>query len=452
MPIVPTRKGNSISGGLKGMASLGREYMNKGADVLGKGLKKVGPVASDVLFGEEGRIPLAASLIPGADLVDKLSAGKRPGLLDLPGLSDAKLLKSLLIAGVPVEQIFKAFGRKIGQSDDVADAFAERMGRLPDVLQDATARTVIGKESGFPGYKIPPISKGNAPVPTRGGTSNNLVKGAYVNRGGSNNTREIWTRGEDPDKVARTLVGLTAGRALPAELDKFSDISQATLKGVPDNGNYGRMLSELIYGGNKKMYKDMESRGNAREVGDYLANLYGNPNLRYVLENAEKNGEGIGELSDAFKQLSGGVPLRNNYDPKAKNAVLQELLAGRMDKSEAGDLFEKPMGKSINDFGKTLDDSYPKEDLFQLLAGGAQSGRMGALLDKFRNMGGLDKDMIQQNMVPTMMRNLSDKGSNIPMRESFDKFIKKMPIGDKDPRLTSGKSRKVRKYYFDKDE
>jgi hypothetical protein len=322
------------------------------------------------------------------------------------------------------------------------------MGRLPDVLQDATARTVIGKESGFPGYKIPPISKGNAPVPTRGGTSNNLVKGAYVNRGGANNTREMWTRGDDPDQVARTLVGLTAGRALPAELDKFTDISQAALKGVPDNGNYGRMLSDLIYGGNKKMYKDMDARGNAREVSDYLAKLYGNPNLRYVLENAEQNGEGIGELSDAFKQLS-GVPLRNNYDPSAKNAVLQEILAGRMKKSDAGNLFEKPMDKSINDFGKGLDNSYPKEDLFQLLAGGAQSGRMGALSDKFRNLGGLDKDMIQQNMVPTMMRNLSDKGSNIPMRESFDKLIKKMPIGDKDPRLTSGKSRKVRKYYFD---
>lgn len=427
-------KGYHKAGELAGLAG---NLVKGGAELAGK-----------ALFGEEGRIPLAASLVPGADLVDKLSAGKRPGLLDLPGLSDAKLLKAFLIAGVPVEQIFKAFGRKIGQSDDVADAFAARMGRLPDVLQDATARTVIGKESGFPGYNIPPISKGNAPVPTRGGTSNNLVKGAYVNRGGANNTREMWTRGDDPDQVARTLVGLTAGRALPAELDKFTDISQAALKGVPDNGNYGRMLSDLIYGGNKKMYKDMDARGNAREVSDYLAKLYGNPDLRYVLENAEKNGEGIGELSDAFKQLS-GVPLRNNYDPSAKNAVLQEILAGRMNKSDAGDLFEKPMSKSINDFGKGLDNSYPKEDLFQLLAGGAQSGRMSALSDKFRNLGGLDKDMIQQNMVPTMMRNLSDKGSNIPMREYFDKLIKKMPIGDKDPRLTSGKSRKVRKYYFD---
>ena len=437
---------------MTGTEGRGKQWadINLGPDgKIMEGLRKVPGIASDVLFGEEGRIPLAASLVPGADLVDKLSAGKRPGLLDLPGLSDAKTLKALLIAGVPVEQIFKAFGRKIGQSDDVADAFAARMGRLPDELQDATARTVIGKESGFPGYKIPPISKGNAPIPTRGNTSNNAVKGAYVNRGGANNTREIWTRGDNPDQVARTLVGVTAGRALPAELDKFTDISQAALKGVPDNGNYGRMLSDLIYGGNKKMYKDMDARDNAREVSDYLAKLYGNPNLRYVLENAEKNGEGIGELSDAFKQLSGGVPLRNNYDPSAKNAVLQEILAGRMNKSDAGDLFEKPMGKSINDFGKGLDNSYPKEDLFQLLAGGAQSGRMNALSDKFRNLGGLDKDMIQQNMVPTMMRNLSDKGSNIPMRESFDKLIKKMPIGDKDPRLTSGKSRKVRKYYFD---
>jgi len=422
--------------------------LTRGYNKAGEVAKGAGKLAKSALFGEEGRLPLAASMIPGADLVDKLSSGKAPGLLDMPGMSDLKAVKALILAGVPLEQIFKMFGRKIGKFDDVADAFAARMGRLPDELQDATARTIVGKESGFPGYKIPPISKGNAPVPTRGGTSNNLVKGAYVNRGGANNTREIWTRGDDPDQVARTLVGLTAGRALPAELDKFTDITQSTLKGVPDNGNYGRMLSDLIYGGNKKMYKEMDARGNAREVSDYLAKLYGNPNLRYVLENAEKNGEGIGELSDAFKQLS-GVPLRNNYDPSAKNAVLQEILAGRMNKSDAGDLFEKPMGKSINDFGKGLDNSYPKEDLFQLLAGGAQSGRMSALSDKFRNLGGLDKDMIQQNMVPTMMRNLSDKGSNIPMRESFDKLIKKMPIGDKDPRLTSGKSRKVRKYYFD---
>lgn len=449
MPIVPTRK-NGISEGVKGIAALGREYMNKGADALGKGLKKVGPVASDVLFGEEGRIPLAASLIPGADLVDKLSAGKRPGLLDLPGLSDAKMLKALLIAGVPVEQIFKAFGRKIGQSDDVADAFAERMGRLPDILQDATARTVIGKESGFPGYNIAPISKGNAPIPTRGDTSNNSVKGAYVNRKGAKNTREIWTRGDDPDKVARTLVGLTAGRALPAELDKFKDITQSFAEGVPDNGTYGKMLSDMIYSGNKKMYKDMASRGSGREVGDYLAKLYGNPDLRFVLDNAEMNSEGIGELSEAFKQAT-GVPLRNSYDPKSKNMVLQALLGGQIDKSQVGDLFEKPMGKSVNDLAKGMDNTYPKEDLFQLLAGGAESGKLGPLANTFRSLGGLDRDMVQQNMVPTLMRNMSDKNSNIPMKDLFDKLVKKMPIGDKDPRLTSGKTRRVRNYYFDKE-
>jgi len=101
--------------------------LTRGYNKAGEMAKGAAKLAGEALFGEEGRIPLAASLIPGADLVDKLSAGKRPGLLDLPGLSDAKMLKALLIAGVPVEQIFKAFGRKIGQSDDVADAFAERI-------------------------------------------------------------------------------------------------------------------------------------------------------------------------------------------------------------------------------------------------------------------------------------------------------------------------------------
>ncbi len=124
--------------------------------------KSAGKFASKALFGDDGRIPTMASLIPGADLVDKLSSGKAPGLLDFPGLNDLKALKALMLAGVPVSQLFKQFGRKIGQSDDVAEAFAERMGRLSDELQDATARTIAGKESGFPGYKIPPISKGNA--------------------------------------------------------------------------------------------------------------------------------------------------------------------------------------------------------------------------------------------------------------------------------------------------
>lgn len=417
-----------------------------------EGIKKVPSIASDVLFGEEGRIPLAASLIPGADLVDKLSAGKRPGLLDIPGLNDLKAVKALILAGVPLEQIFKMFGKKIGQSDDVAEAFATRMARLPDELQDATARTIAGKESGFPGYNIAPISKGNAPVPTKGNTSNNLVKGAYVNRGGAKNTREIWTRGDDPDKVARTLVGLTAGRALPAELDKFKDITKSidNVNGVPDNGTYGKMLSDMIYSGNKKMYRDMASRGSGREVGDYLAKLYGNPDLRYVLDNAELNAEGIGELSEAFKQAT-GVPLKNSYDPKSKNAVLSAILGGQIDKSKTGDLFEKPMGKSVNEFAKGLDSTYPKEDLFQLLAGGAESGKLGPLANTFRSLGGLDRDMVQQNMVPTLMRNVSDKNSNIPMKDLFDKLVKKMPIGDKDPRLTSGKSRRVRKYYFDKE-
>lgn len=424
--------------------------LNKAYSKAGDIAKGAGEFAKGALFGEEGRLPLAASLIPGADLVDKLSAGKRPGLLDIPGLNDLKAVKALILAGVPLEQIFKMFGKKIGQSDDVAEAFAARMGRLPDELQDATARTIAGKESGFPGYNIAPISKGNAPIPTKGNTSNNLVKGAYVNRGGAKNTREIWTRGDDPDKVARTLVGLTAGRALPAELDKFKDITQSVVTGVPDNGNYGKMLSDMIYSGNKKMYRDMASRGSGREVGDYLAKLYGNPDLRYVLDNAEMNAEGIGELSEAFKQAT-GVPLKNSYDSKSKNAVLSAILGGQVDKTQVGDLFEKPMGKSVNEFAKGLDSSYPKEDLFQLLAGGAESGKLGPLANTFRSLGGLDRDMVQQNMVPTLMRNVSDRNSNIPMKDLFDKLVKKMPIGDKDPRLTSGKSRRVRNYYFDKE-
>lgn len=426
------------------------QKLTKAYGKAGDFAKGAGQFAKSALFGEKGRLPLAASMIPGADLVDKLSSGKAPGLLDMPGMSDLKAVKALLLAGVPLEQIFKMFGRKIGKSDDVADAFAARMGRLPDELQDATARTIAGKESGFPGYNIAPISKGNAPVPTRGDTSNNSVKGAYVNRGGAKNTREIWTRGDDPDKVARTLVGLTAGRALPAELDKFKDITQSFVTGVPDNGNYGKMLSDMIYSGNKKMYRDMASRGSGREVGDYLAKLYGNPDLRYVLQNAEMNAEGIGELSEAFKQAT-GVPLRNSYDPKSKNAVLAAIMSGQVDKSQVGDLFEKPMGKSVNDFGKGLDNSYPKEDLFQLLAGGAESGKLGPLANTFRSLGGLDRDMVQKNMVPTLMRNVSDRNSNIPMKDLFDKLVKKMPIGDKDPRLTSGKTRRVRNYYFDKE-
>lgn len=424
--------------------------LNRAYDKAGDIAKEAGKLAYKAAFGDEGRLPLAASLIPGADLVDKLSSGKMPGLLDMPGLSDLKAVKALILAGVPLEQIFKSFGKKIGQSDDVAEAFATRMGRLPDELQDATARTIAGKESGFPGYNIAPITKGNAPVPTRGNTSNNLVKGAYVNRGGAKNTREIWTRGDDPDKVARTLVGLTAGRALPAELDKFKDITQSVVTGVPDNGTYGKMLSDMIYSGNKKMYRDMASRGSGREVGDYLAKLYGNPDLRYVLDNAELNAEGIGELSEAFKQAT-GVPLKNSYDPKSKNAVLSAILGGQVDKSQVGDLFEKPMGRTVNEFAKGLDSTYPKEDLFQLLAGGAESGKLGPLANTFRSLGGLDRDMVQKNMVPTLMRNVSDRNSNIPMKDLFDKLVKKMPIGDKDPRLTSGKSRRVRNYYFDKE-
>lgn len=447
MPI-PTKRIDKIDNPEANFYTRGQIRADIRADKAKRFAKELPSKMADVIFGEEGRLPWYASMIPGADLVDKISAGKRPGLMDLPGLSDVKAVKAMMIAGVPLRDIFKAFGKKIGKSDDVADAFASRMERLPDELQDATARTIAGKRSAFTGYNIPPISAGNAPVPTRGMGGN--TKGAYVNRGGRNNTREIWLRGDDPDQQARSLVGVTAGRALPAELDKFGDIKQSMLTGVPDEGNYGKMLSDMIYGGNKGLFKDMSARGNATELGDYLAKLYNNPNLRYVLENAEGSGESIGELSDVFKQLS-GVPLRNNYDKEGKNRALMAMLQGQVEKGQIDPLFEKPMSKKINDFGKGLDASYPKEDLFQLLAGGAESGRMGALANKFRNIGGLDREMVQQNMVPTMMRTMSDRDSNIPFRDVYEKLIKKMPIGDKDPRLTSGKSRKVREYYFDRE-
>ena len=118
MPIVPTESPAFPKVSRESLHLV--ENMNKGADVLGKGLKKVGPVASDVLFGEEGRIPLAASLRAQTSWTS-LRQGA-PGPFSTFRANERR--SSKLLAGVPVVQLFKAFGRKIGQSDDVAEAFA----------------------------------------------------------------------------------------------------------------------------------------------------------------------------------------------------------------------------------------------------------------------------------------------------------------------------------------
>ena len=91
MPI-PTKRINTIDNPEADFYTRGQMKADIRAGKAKDFVKKIPSKLADIAFGEEGRLPLLASMIPGADLVDKLSSGKRPGVLDLPGLSDLKML------------------------------------------------------------------------------------------------------------------------------------------------------------------------------------------------------------------------------------------------------------------------------------------------------------------------------------------------------------------------
>lgn len=450
MPI-PTKRINTIDNPEADFYTRGRMKADIRADKAKDFVKKIPSKLADIAFGEEGRLPMLASLIPGADLVDKLSSGKRPGVLDLPGLSDLKMLKMAGLTGLSLTELRKLFaryGEKMANSD-VGEAFAKRMERLPMNIQESTAATIGGKKSVAPGFNIPTISAG-PPL-----TSGSSVKGYYKSPEMANtNLRQIWVKDSgDPDATARTLVGLTSGRALPAELEKFGNPANWKTGGVKDPATYGSMLGKSILGKNKSLFKDMDAisrSGDSRTLSEYLSKLYDSPEARYVLENADMGDESITALSDLFKAKT-GVPLKNTYDKGMRNNVLAGMLNGDVKMGDVKPIFEKPMPKSVNSLAVGLGGSYPKEDLFQLLAGGAKSMSNPTLTRRFRDLGGLDEKMIDQNMLPAMFRNLSDKDNNSPFKASFDEIMKLLEkkTGDVDPRNPKGKSKLVNKFYFD---
>lgn len=451
MPI-PTKRINTIDNPEADFYTRGQIKADIRAGKAKDFVKKIPSKLADIAFGEEGRLPLLASMIPGADLVDKLSSGKRPGVLDLPGLSDLKMLKMAGLTGLSLTELRKLFaryGEKMANKD-AGEAYAKRMERLPMNIQESTAATIGRKESVAPGFKIPTISVG-PPL-----TSGSNVKGYYKSPGnvGANNARQIWVKDTgDPDAVARTLVGLTSGRALPAELDKFGNPANWMTGGVNDAATYGKLLEKSIFGKNKGLFKDMDAisrSGDSKKLSEYLSKLYDSPEARYVLENADMGDKSITALSDLFKAKT-GVPLKNSYDKGMRNNVLAGLLGGQVGIDDVKPIFEKPMPKSVNSLGAGLGGTYPKEDLFQLLAGGAKSMNNPTLTRRFRDLGGLDEKMIDQNMLPSMFRNLSDKDNNSPFKASFDEILKLLEkkTGDADPRNPKGKARLVNKFYFD---
>ena len=444
---VPTKKKSRITGKMFRKAS-GLTSPRNAATFL-----------ADATFGEnDPEMPLPLSMIPGVDLVDKTSKGLRPGLLDIPGANVAKAAALLGLSKSALMDLFRQFGSKIAAksgektADLVGKDLSNRLMRLPEELREPAAATIIGKKGTVPLLDVPGVDTGN-PLSTALGTKSyyNGNRGFGGAPNGSNQ-RFIWA---DPNMVpeeqSREIAGRLLGNALPAEWTKFGKGGSMRL-GMENEGSYGRDMMQDILGANRGLFSEMKGlsdAGDSKMLTDYLSRMQDNRMLRDVQKFADPKGdESILELSELFSKKSGGVPLKNFIDPDAKNQLLKMGLEGGVTQDAVSSLMRQPAGRSVRKFVEEMNSDYPKEDLFKLLAGGSEAMGDATLVNRFGNAGGLDLRRLEQNMLPTMFKNITDRSNTIPLKKGFDKTLRKMEkTGADDPRQI--RKGKVRKFDFE---
>lgn len=420
-----------------------------GLNRLGKDLNRAASAIPQLLFGEEGSLPVLASLVPGADLVDKLSSGKRPGILDMPGGGEMKALMTL--TGIPLKGLLKNIGEHyLGKQG--GEAFGKRLERLPKELQEGAAMTFAEKDSPAPGFRIPSITK---PTPEGAGLANQSSAKSYYRDYGSisrpSNARNIWVRDMDPDAMAREFVGRSLGNAMPAELDKFSNMANARILGLPDNGAMGEQAAKDILSGNRKLFTDMGALGDAGKSGmliDYLKKMHGNEDLRYVLDNAELSDKELMPTLNRMFEKRSGVPLMNSLDKSTKNSALIELMLGDATRGNTEKYLQGAMPKSVNELVGGMNADFTPEELFQLLNAGANAAGDNTLARAFADAGGLDYRKWNRAVMPNIMKMSTDRGNTIPLRKSFGKTMNSLQKTlSKDPRNPS--RGKVSEFNFD---
>lgn len=118
------------------------EWLNSNVKTLGEKGSTLGRLVTEgmpeLLLGEEGTIPWYMSLAPGADLTDKVMEGRRPGLLDMPGLGTVGKFAMLPIAKFGSKEITKGAARmgKTARNIEKANqdnSFIRRFHRTPAV-------------------------------------------------------------------------------------------------------------------------------------------------------------------------------------------------------------------------------------------------------------------------------------------------------------------------------
>ena len=81
------------------LRQLAKEYAPEPLKETARLADLIGKSTSNIAFGEDSGLPLAESLIPGAELMSKISQGKRPGVLDvtdvIPGVGSLKTLGAM---------------------------------------------------------------------------------------------------------------------------------------------------------------------------------------------------------------------------------------------------------------------------------------------------------------------------------------------------------------------
>lgn len=434
-------------------ANLGRLY--QAGKTLNDFPRKAASFAMRGLFGDDSGNPLAVSMIPGADLAAKIKNRQAPGLFDIPGPGTFAKAGLLGLSKPMIKEIMERTGYKMAKdageeaASKVGKELAKRSERLPEELAESIAATVGEKSSPYAGFKIPTLGKG---------ASLNTGKGmkSYYNGygGGSSNSRQVWVNPNlSPEEQARELIGRIGGNATPAELTKFGSKDPSVFRqlGLQEQGNFGDDIMSSVYSKNKGLFDEMRKYGDEdsfSRIADYIKSMQGNSNLRMAQKYADLKAEGADELSDMFAGMSGGVPLKRMIKGEGMNNTLMGLLDGSIKKNQIGEGLVNPAGKQMQKLVESMNGSYPEEELYKMLAGGGMKANSPTMGRKFSDLGGMDFDRIRNDMVPTMMKSITDRSNSMPLKNGFDKTLKDlMKAAGNDPRQR--KFGRVRSINFD---
>lgn len=349
----------------------------------------------EALMGEESDWGLPASfgagLVPGGALAEKLSQGKRPGLVDMPGPSE---LKAMILLGVPTADILRQAAKHYLKGNTVAaDEFAHRMSSLPEGVQDIYALTTANRygRTGVPTATVPSMGIGSD---IKG--NNGYYRAKFTAGEPTTNARVMNVNtgiGMSDADLARQMQ-IQLGKATSADLGKFSNPSRLRRWGMEDEGELGQQAGKLVGTTNKKLFGKLSNVDDPDAV-TFIETMSQNPELFSLYKGIQGAKDQQGKI-DALMEASDDI--RNLYSEAAAKGWISKA-------------YPKEIVSAVEDIGGNR---ISPDDLSVLLAGGSKFGGLDENIGKMFQPRWVKDDELAGETFARLMANYSDR-AGVPL-------------------------------------